>query len=172
MTSFVEYDLINYVLNSQDVLKCIFVNDFWHVEKGVEDSPLRGKSLISCLMISLCSSMNWRCCERVKIGNVGMPSSQRSSSSKEFVEVRLGMKCDVISCLFRVGVCSTLSALRCIVDESDWAQAACFVMDVTCKPHVPPSFFCLLVFGLVLPWWCWWWSGLDSVVEIVFPCSP
>ena len=43
MTSFVEYDLVYYAVDSQDVLKCVFVNDFWHVENGVEDFMLRGK---------------------------------------------------------------------------------------------------------------------------------
>ena len=43
MTSFVEYDLVYYVVDSQDVLKCVFVNDFWCVENGVEDFTLRGK---------------------------------------------------------------------------------------------------------------------------------
>ena len=49
MTSFVKYDLVNYVLDSQNVLKCIFVNNFWHIEKGVEDFTLRGKVSDKCL---------------------------------------------------------------------------------------------------------------------------
>ena len=43
MTLFVKYDLVNYLLDSQDVLKCVFVNNFWCVEKDVEDFMLRGK---------------------------------------------------------------------------------------------------------------------------------
>ncbi len=39
----VGYDLVNYVLDSQDVLKCVVVNDFWRVENGVEDFTIRGK---------------------------------------------------------------------------------------------------------------------------------
>ena len=48
MTSFVEYDLVNYVLDSQDVLKCVFVNDFWRLKNGVEDFTLRGKVSDKC----------------------------------------------------------------------------------------------------------------------------
>ena len=86
MTSFVEYDLIKYVMDSQDILKCVFVNDFWRVKKGVEDFTLRGK-------VSYKFS-NDLPCERVKI-NVGMPS-ERLSLSEEFVEVRLGMRCSLM----------------------------------------------------------------------------
>ena len=42
--------------------------------------------------------MNLRCCERVKIGSVGMHSSERVSSSEEFVEVRLDMATALVGC--------------------------------------------------------------------------
>ena len=42
--------------------------------------------------------MNFRCRERVKIGSVGMLSSERVSSSEEFVEVRLGMAPTLVGC--------------------------------------------------------------------------
>jgi hypothetical protein len=49
--------------------------------------------------------MNLRRCARVRIGSVGLPSSELSSSSEEFVEVCLGMKCEIVECLLRSFVC-------------------------------------------------------------------
>jgi len=42
-TSLIENDLVDNFLEYQDVLKCIFVNNFRRIEKGVEDFTLRGK---------------------------------------------------------------------------------------------------------------------------------
>ena len=47
-TSLVEYDLVNYVLDSQNVLKYVFVNDSGRVKIGVEDFTLRGKVSDQC----------------------------------------------------------------------------------------------------------------------------
>jgi len=56
------------------------------------------KSLIRDSMTICCSCMNLRCSERVKIGSVGMHSSERVSSSEEFVEVRLDMATALVGC--------------------------------------------------------------------------
>jgi hypothetical protein len=52
--------------------------------------------------------MNLRRCAHVRIGRDVIPSSELSSSSEEFVEVRLGMKCVSVECLFRSSVCCFL----------------------------------------------------------------
>jgi hypothetical protein len=61
--------------------------------------------------------MNHRRCAHVRIDNVEMPSSERSSSSEEFVEVRLGMKCDFVRFLLRSFIC--LSSVWCFLDDGD-----------------------------------------------------
>ncbi len=61
--------------------------------------------------------MNSRRCARVRIDNVGMPSSKLSSSSEEFVEVRLGMKCDFVGFLLGSFVC--WSSVWCFLDDGD-----------------------------------------------------
>ncbi len=59
--------------------------------------------------------MNLRRCARVRIGSVGLPSSELSSSSEQFVEVRLGMKCEFVDCLLRLFVY--------------WSSVCCFLGD-------------------------------------------
>ncbi len=61
--------------------------------------------------------MKCRRCARVRIGNVGLPSSELSSSSEEFVEVRLGIKCDFVEFLLRSFVC--WSSVWCFLDDDD-----------------------------------------------------
>ena len=61
--------------------------------------------------------MNHRRCAQVRIGNVGMFSSERSSLSEEFIEVRLGMKCDFARFLLRSFICSSL--VWCFLDDGD-----------------------------------------------------
>jgi hypothetical protein len=58
--------------------------------------------------------MNLRCCARVRIGNVGMLTSERSSLSEEYVEV-LGMKCSLV--MLTVIVC--WSSMWFFLDDGD-----------------------------------------------------
>jgi hypothetical protein len=59
--------------------------------------------------------MNLRRCAHVRIGSVGLPSSELLSLSEEFFEVRLGMKCEFVECLLRSFVC--------------WSLVCCFLGD-------------------------------------------
>ena len=58
--------------------------------------------------------MNLRCCARVRIGNVGMLTSEMSSLSEEYVEV-LGMKCSLV--MLTVIVC--WSSMWFFLDDGD-----------------------------------------------------
>jgi hypothetical protein len=96
------------VLDSQDVLKCVVLNDLWHVEYGVEDYTIWVKvsdmfSNDSLLFFNEPPTLHL-CQNR----QVVIPSSELSSLSEEFVEVRLGMKCVSVEYLFRSSVCCFL----------------------------------------------------------------
>jgi hypothetical protein len=86
--------------------------------------------------------MNRRYCACVRIGNVGMPSSERSSSSEEFVEVHLGMKCDFVRFLLRSFICSP--SVWCFLDDGDGSLGWILWLRL-CSPVARSMYHTLLV---------------------------